>query len=118
MGTAYSPVGPWTNNAAPYLSAAMFNALETFLSSLNSATYDSNITSDQSGNLTIPSTGHYEIAGFQVLWSPSSADLYLNVPNSGGSRKLYIQVGGVNKASLDSSGNWRTAGTQTASVTP
>lgn len=115
---AYTQYGPFTNNAAPYLSAAFFNALETFLLTLNSASYDSNITSDGSGNISIPNTAHYEIAGFQIVWSPSSGDLFINCPNVGGGRKAYIQVGGVNKFSVDSSGNVRAAGTITASVTP
>ena len=114
---SYTQYGPWTNNAAPYLSAAFLNALETFLLSLNSASYDSNITSDGSGNLTIPNTAHYEIAGFQIMWSPSSGDLMINVPNVGGSHKMRFQVGGVDKMSLDSSGNLKTAGTMTASTT-
>lgn len=114
---AYTQYGPFVNNSAPYISAAFLNALETFLLTLNSASYDSNITSDGSGNLTIPNTAHFEIAGFQILWSPSSGDLMINVPNVGGSHKMRFQVGGVDKMSLDGSGNLRTAGTMTASTT-
>ncbi len=114
----YTKYGPFTDNAAPYLSAAYNNGLENFLVTLNSASYDSNITSDGSGNLTIVNTAHFQIGGFQVMWSPSSGDLYINVPNSGGGHKLYFQVGGTNKMSLDSSGNLRTAGSLTQNTTP
>lgn len=117
MGSAYVQYGPFTNNAAPYLSAAYNNALETFLLGLNSASYDSNITSDGSGNLSIVNTAHYEIGGFQVMWSPSSGDLLINVPNVGGSHKFRVQVGGVDQFSIDSSGNVKARGTITASTT-
>ncbi len=113
---SYVQYGPFVDNSAPYLSAAFHNALETFLLSLNSASYDANITSDGSGNLSIVNTAHFEIAGFQILWSPSSGDLYINCPNVGGSHKTYFQVGGVSKMSLDSSGNLRSLGTMTASA--
>ena len=105
------------NGSPPALAAAFGNALETFLLSLSSASYDTNITSDQSGNLSIPNTAHFEIAGFQIVWSPSSQDLIINCPNVGGSHKMRFQVGGVDKMSLDSSGNLKTAGTMTASTT-
>lgn len=117
MGSPYSIYGPFNNGSAPYISKAFLDGVENFLASLNSASYDSNITSDQSGNLTIPNTAHYEIAGFQIMWSPSSGDLMINVPNVGGSHKMRFQVGGVDKMSLDGSGNLRTAGTMTASTT-
>lgn len=117
MGSPYTQVGPFVNNSPPAISAAFLNALESFLLSLNSSTYDTNITSDQNGNLTIPNTAHFQIAGFQIVWSPSSGDLMINVPNVGGGHKMRFLVGGVDKMSLDSSGNLKTAGTMTASTT-
>jgi hypothetical protein len=118
MSGAYVVYGPFNNGGAPFVSKAFLDGVENFLVTLNSASYDSNITSDGSGNLTIPNTAHYEIAGFQIVWSPSSGDLYINCPNVGGSHKLFCQVGGVNKMSLDSSGNMRIAGSLTQNVTP
>lgn len=114
----YTKYGPFTDGSAPYLSAAYNNGLENFLVTVNSAATDSNITSDGSGNLNIPNTAYYKIGGFQIMNSPSNGDLIINVPNVGGSHKFYVQVGGVNKFSIDSSGNVRAAGTITASVTP
>lgn len=118
MGSPYVQQGPFINNAPPAISAAVLNALETFLLSLNSSTYDTNITSDQLGNLTIPNTAHYQIAGFQIMWSPSSQDLILNAPNSGGSHKVVFEVGGTIVATIDSSGNMVLKGTLTQSGSP
>lgn len=115
--SGYTQVGPFNNNAPPAISKAFLDALETFLLSLNSASYDSNITSDGSGNITIPATAHYEIAGFQVLYSDTHI-LTLNCPNVGGGHKLYLAVGGVNQFSVDSSGNVRIAGSLTQNTTP
>jgi hypothetical protein len=117
MGSPYSNVGPFNNNAAPAISAAFLNALETFLDSLSSAAYDSNITSDQSGNLSIPTTATYKIASFNVISSPSGQDLIINTPNAGGNHKFRVQVGGVDVFSIDSSGNVKAKGTITASTT-
>lgn len=76
------------------------------------------ITSNGSGSLSIPAAAFYMIGAFDVMWSPSTQDLYINCPNVGGGRKMYFQVGGVNKMSIDTSGNVRAAGTVTPSVTP
>lgn len=78
--------------------------METFLVSINSAATDANVSSDGNGNLSIVNTGHYEIAGFQVMWSPSSQDLYINAPNSGGGHTIHLQVGGNDMATLSSTG--------------
>jgi hypothetical protein len=112
--TLYTPTGPWTNGSSPGISAAFLNALEQWLA----YAADSNITSDGSGNLSIVNTGHFRIGAFNVLWSPSSGDLFINCPNAGGSHKLYLQVGGSNVFSVDISGNVRTLGSLTQNVTP
>ena len=117
MGSPYSPTGPFVSNAPPAFSPAVANNIENFLAALSSASYDTNITSDQSGNISIPATAHYEIAGFQILYSDTHI-LTLNCPNVGGGHKLYLAVGGVNQFSIDRSGNVRIAGTLTQSVTP
>ena len=107
---AYSKFGPFTNGQPPGISSGFLNGVETFLASVTSAATDSNITSDGNGNLTIPNTAHYEIAGFQVLWSPSSQDLFLNAPNSGGGHFIHFQVGGNDMVQLDSAGTLILAG--------
>lgn len=117
MSGGYIPYGPWNNAASPAISAAFLNALETWLQTLNAASYDSNITSDGTGNLSIANTGNYQIAGVSVLSSPSSHDLLINVPNLGGGHKFRVQVGGVDVFSIDGSGNVRAKGTITASTT-
>src|SRR5258708_6931061 len=51
----YANTGPFTNNATPGISATFLNNIENFLDSITSAPYDSHITADGSGNLTVVS---------------------------------------------------------------
>ena len=55
MPGAYLNTGPFTSNAAPGISAAFLNNIETFLDALNSASYDTHVSSDGSGNVTVTS---------------------------------------------------------------
>jgi len=52
---AYSNTGPFTTNAAPGISATFLNNIENFLDSIMSASYDSHVSSDGSGNVTVVS---------------------------------------------------------------
>jgi hypothetical protein len=80
---------------------------------LNSASYDSHITADGSGNITaigsiqfLPSQALMKISSGTTIFDASAAtDLILNAPNTGGGHKFKIQVGGVTVVSVDSSGN-------------
>lgn len=53
MTGAYTQYGPFTDNSAPGISASFLNPLETFLLAINSAGYDSFVSSDGSGNVTL-----------------------------------------------------------------
>lgn len=79
---------------------------------------DSKVTTDGSSGLSIDKSYAYQIGAFTVISSPNLTDLFINVPNSGGGHKIFIQVGGVNVMSIDASGNMRVKGTITPSVTP
>ena len=130
MGAPYTQYGPFTNGSAtPGISATFLNNLETFLLELGSAAYDNNITSDGSGDITSIGTITFHSAAKQVIYRSvgggsvlidvhDDKNFIINVPNVGGSGKLFIQVGGVNKASIDGSGNMILAGTLTQSGTP
>jgi hypothetical protein len=110
---AYTQFGPFSNGGAPGLSASFFNPLETFLLSLNTASYDSHISSDGNGNITALGTIQFSASSAQlkisnggsILDATGATDLILNAPNTGGGHKLKWQVGGVTVASIDSSGN-------------
>lgn len=49
---SYVQFGPWDDGGAPGISAEFLNPLETFLLSLNSASYDSHISANGSGVMT------------------------------------------------------------------
>lgn len=110
----YPPSGPFSNGNPPAYNAGFGNNVEQFLG----YAADSNITSDGNGNLNIANTGHYEIGGFTIIWAPNNQDLFINVPNAGGGRKLNIQVGGVTVAHIDSSGNMVLKGSLTQNGNP
>lgn len=123
---AYTQYGPFTNGSAPGISQAFLNALETFLLGLSSASYDSNITSDGTGNITAVGTIQF-LSGKETLKSHTgivvvdfsgNTDLSLNAPNSGGSHHVYIKIGGTNMMRFDSNGNATMLGTLTQSGTP
>jgi len=52
---AYSNTGPFVNNTTPGISATFLNNIENFLDSINSSAYDTHVSSDGSGNVTIAS---------------------------------------------------------------
>lgn len=123
---AYTPYGPFTNNAAPYISQAFLNPLETFLAALSSASYDANITSDGSGNITAVGTIQF-LSGKETLKTHTgivfvdasgNSDLSLNAPNVGSNRHVYIKIGGVNIGRFDASGHLELLGTLTQSGSP
>jgi len=51
--SGYVQFGPWGDGSAPGISAEFLNPLETFLLSLNSASYDSDISANGSGVATL-----------------------------------------------------------------
>lgn len=53
MSGNYVQFGPFGDGGAPGISAEFLNPLETFLLSINSASYDSHISADGSGKLTL-----------------------------------------------------------------
>lgn len=50
---SYTKYGPFTDNGAPGISAEYENGVETFLSSINAAATDANITSNGNGGLSL-----------------------------------------------------------------
>jgi hypothetical protein len=50
---SYTAYGPFNNGSAPGISSAFLNALEAYLTTINNAATDANISSDGSGDLTI-----------------------------------------------------------------
>jgi hypothetical protein len=122
---AYTQYGSFTNGSSPGINATFLNNLETFLLSLNSLSYDSLVTAS-SGNITAVGTiqftsGNEKIfshTGSAILDASGNTDLKLNAPNTGGSHKIYLQVGGVNVFSVDSSGVGRLLSTLSQSTTP
>lgn len=104
------------SNFSALNNAATFTGGGTFTGTLSAD--GGLITSDGAGNLNIPNTAHYNIAGFNVMWSPSSQNLELNVPNSGGSHQLNISVGGTRVAHIDSAGAMVLKGALTQNGTP
>jgi len=76
MAVPYTQYGPFTDNAAPGISSAFLNALETFLVGENSASYDANVSSDGSGNVSMQ-TLKLNLTGITVSGTTSgTATLY------------------------------------------
>lgn len=69
----YTRTGPFTNGAAPGISAAFLNAMETFLTATG-AMWDSNASWDGNGLLTLVSLA-FSGAGKIVMPSPSAQSL-------------------------------------------
>jgi len=95
------------------------------LASLNSASYDSHITSDGSGNITAIGTITFSASsakliqgGITILDASGGTDLTLNSPNVGGSHHIFLEIGGVKMMRFDSNGNATMLGTLTQSGTP
>jgi len=76
MPSPYTQYGPFTDAAAPGISAAFLNALETFLVGENSASYDANVSADGSGNVSMQ-TLKLNLTGISVAGTTSgTATLY------------------------------------------
>lgn len=114
----YVQYGPFVNSTAPGISAAFLNALETFLLSVNAVAYDANITSDGAGHVNFTGGGKISQGGRSIVDASAGTDLTLNAPNTGGSHKIFGQVGGTNVFSVDSSGNMILKGSLTQNGTP
>ena len=125
---SYTQYGPFTNGTSPGISATFLNNVETFLLSLNSASYDANITSDGSGNITAIGTIKFNgsnaklmiASGSSILDATLGTNLILNAPNTGGGHKVYLQVGGNSVMSVDANGTiiYKTGGSAPAAGTP
>ena len=112
--SSYPLTGPFSNGSSPGISATFLNNLETYLA----YAADSNITADGSGNLSIVNTGHYQIGGINVMWSPSTQSLEINAPHVGGVGQLNFNVGGTRVAHIDVNGAMVLKGALTQNGTP
>ena len=90
--SGYVQYGPFVDGSSPGISSAFLNPIETFLLSINSAAYDSHISANGSGVLTLVGM----ILNGAAQWNPSASTL--NGATSGTATLYQVSTGTVKLA--------------------